>query len=297
MRSMMILVLVAFMVTAGIGGCAMGIESRGEHGAERGTASRNEHGAEDDTQDNVQAGEPGGEEAGALLTLDETYDTVRKGTRLIMSYHAPDNTFVGTVENTTGEALSQVRVEVHLSNGVELGPTTPVDLLPGQVIEVSLRATTEAFDGWTPHAEVGGAAGEHGAEDDTQDNVQAGELGGEEAGALLTLDETYDTVRKGTRLIMSYHAPDNTFVGTVENTTGEALSQVRVEVHLSNGVELGPTTPVDLLPGQVIEVSLRATTEAFDGWTPHAEVGGAAGEHGAGSESESEGEHGESGGG
>ena len=104
----------------------------------------------------------GQEESGTQLMLDETYDTVRKGVRLIMNYNAQTNIFEGTVENTTGETLQQVRVEVHLSNGVELGPTPSVDLAPGEKKDVQLTATGKDFDGWTPHAEVG--AGEHSGE-------------------------------------------------------------------------------------------------------------------------------------
>lgn len=126
---------------------------------------------------------------------------------------------------------------------------------------------------------------------------------GEEPGTVLALNETYDVVRKGARLILAYDAPSNSFIGTVENTTGDTLPQVRVEVHLSSGTELGPTTPVDLAPSETIDVTLPATSQAFDGWTPHAEVGagdsGVADNHGEGSEGseggESGGEHGEGG--
>ena len=109
---------------------------------------------------------------------------------------------------------------------------------------------------------------------------------GEESNAELTLDENYDQVRNGVRLIMTYDAQDNSFKGTVENTTDETLKQVRVEVHLSNGTELGPTVPVDLGPGAKIRVELAATSEGFDRWTAHPEVG--SGEHGTGGE---DGEH------
>jgi len=116
----------------------------------------------------------------------------------------------------------------------------------------------------------------------------------EESGDLLALDETYDFVRKGTRLILRYDAAGNAFLGTVQNTTEGVLNRVRVEVHLSNGTELGPTTPVDLAPGESVDVSLAATDEPFTGWTPHAEVG--EGEHGRGSEGgEGGGEHGSGG--
>ena len=100
-----------------------------------------------------------GEESSTELTLNETYDNVRNGARLILAYDAQSNSFKGTVENTTDETLQQVRVEVHLSNGTELGPTTPVDLQPGAQSEVELTATSKNFDGWTAHPEVG--SGEH----------------------------------------------------------------------------------------------------------------------------------------
>jgi hypothetical protein len=115
----------------------------------------------------------------------------------------------------------------------------------------------------------------------------------EESGAELALDESYDAVRNGARLILAYDAQSNSFIGTVENTTGDTLKQVRVEVHLSNGVELGPTTPTDLKPGESMDVTLTATSNGFDRWTAHPEVGeGGGGEHEGG---EGEGEHGEEG--
>ena len=101
-----------------------------------------------------------GEESSTELTLNETYDNVRNGARLILAYDAQSNSFKGTVANTTDETLTQVRVEVHLSNGIELGPTTPVDLDPGAKSEVELTATSKDFDRWTAHPEVG--RGEHG---------------------------------------------------------------------------------------------------------------------------------------
>ena len=66
----------------------------------------------------------GDEESNVELTLNDQYDKVRNGARLILNYDAQSNSFKGTVENTTNETLKRVRVEVHLSNGKELGPTT-----------------------------------------------------------------------------------------------------------------------------------------------------------------------------
>ena len=105
-------------------------------------------------EDEHHAGE-GGEESGTQLTLTETYDEVRAGARLILAYDSTANAFTGRVENTTGAPLQRVRVEVHLSNGTELGPTTPVDLAPGQAADVVLPATDQSFTSWSAHPEVG----------------------------------------------------------------------------------------------------------------------------------------------
>ena len=116
---------------------------------------------------------------------------------------------------------------------------------------------------------------------------------GEESGAQYRLDQTYDEIRAGARLILSYEAASNSFVGTVENTTSETLDNVRVEVHLSNGVELGPTPAMTVPAAETIEVILEATDEPFDTFSAHPEVGqtGEGGEH----DNESDGEHGKEG--
>jgi len=448
-----------------------GSETGGESGGEHGSGGE---GGEGGTEGAGESGASGSEEAsGATLAPDETFDAVRAGARLILAFDAASNAFTGTVENTTNSTLTRVRVEVHLSNGTELGPTSPVDLAPGQVMAINLPSTAASFTGWIAHAEVGSgggegsqsggeAGGEHGGSGEgsgsesgesggesggtspqgsdeigeaamsspiipldqtwngmlgglavsarydaatrsvhtTVQNtlaqvlcyVQAephlksgtntvGELGpdvlghlspGQEAtsniavasepnlagvtfdgyvvhmelfdcggtgpvphtggegaegsggesgggeggsesgasgseegsGATLAPDETFDAVRAGARLIMRYDAASNAFKGSVENTTNGVLTRVRVEVHLSNGVELGPTTPVDLAPGETVAIDLPSTAASFDSWIAHAEVGGggegsqsggeAGGEHG--SSGESGGEHGGSGG-
>ena len=132
-----------------------------------------------------EGGASGSEEgSGANLALDETFDAVRGGARLILNYDAASNSFTGTVENTTSNVLSNVRIEVHLSNGTELGPTTPVDMAPGQVIDVNLPATQASFAGWIAHAEVGGGGGEGSQPGGEQGGSQSGggESGGEHSG-------------------------------------------------------------------------------------------------------------------
>jgi len=117
----------------------------------------------------------------------------------------------------------------------------------------------------------------------------------EESAVQLALDETYDNIRNGAHLIMSYDAATNSFKGTATNTTNAILPQVRVEIHLSNGVELGPTTPIDLAPGEQIPIKLMAEGPTFDMWTAHPEVGPSSGGGGEGAEGSGEGgsEHGQ----
>ena len=159
------LAMIVVMLVVVISGCSSDKGAGEKHDSDSSTATRGEHdrdGAEHGGEsygEHERGGEGShseeGEESGTQLALNERYDSVRNGARLIMTYDAQSNSFNGTVENTTDETLKRVRVEVHLSNGKELGPTTPADLLPGEKINVKLTATSKDFDGWTAHPEVG----------------------------------------------------------------------------------------------------------------------------------------------
>ena len=149
-----ILATFAVMLAVIISGCSSDSGTSEKPDSDKSMESRGEH-----DRDGSEHGEEG-EESGTELALNETYDEVRNGARLILAYDAQSNSFNGTVENTTDETLKRVRVEVHLSNGKELGPTTPADLDPGEKRDIKLTATSKDFDGWTAHPEVG--SGEHG---------------------------------------------------------------------------------------------------------------------------------------
>ena len=157
----------AVMLAVMISGCSRDNGTGEEPDSGKSTENRGEH-----DRDGSEHGEEG-EESGTELALNETYDEVRNGARLILAYDAQSNSFNGTVENTTNDTLKGVRVEVHLSNGVELGPTIPSDLGPGEIMDVTIKARGGGFDGWTAHPEVGeGGGGEHG------NGVGEGEHGG-----------------------------------------------------------------------------------------------------------------------
>ena len=200
----------------------------------------------------------GGEEAGgANLGLDETFDQVRSGARLILGYDAPSNSFRGTVENTTGSVLTRVRIEVHLSNGTELGPTTPVDMAPGEVLAVDLAATPEPFTGWIPHAEVGGGeagggegsesgGGESGAEGSGESGSEGPEGGGEIGEAAMSspvtpLGRAWDGILGGLAVSARYDAATQTIHTTVRNTLSQVLCYVQAEPHMKSGSTSVPT--------------------------------------------------------
>ena len=117
-----VLALTAGVTTAVIAGCSDSstadltsttttmTESRGEHGSggEGGSESGGEHGNRGEGSEGGAAGSEEGSGANALA-LDQTFDTVRAGARLIMNYDAANNAFVGTVENTTNATLTRVR--------------------------------------------------------------------------------------------------------------------------------------------------------------------------------------------
>ena len=84
---------------------------------------------------------------------------VRNGVELIAWYDSAREVFTGTVTNTTNATVRQVRVEIHLSNGTELGPTPRVDLAAGERHAVELDAGGQNFDWWSVHIEIGSDSG------------------------------------------------------------------------------------------------------------------------------------------
>lgn len=133
------------------------------------------------------------EEAGTVYSLNQTHDEVRRGMRLVIGYDNDANAFVGKVSNTTDKTIGCVRVEVHLSNGTELGPTPRMDLAADASRTIRLDAGKESgFNGWSTHPESGcGESGEHGGEGGESDEGEGergdgerkgGERGGEHDG-------------------------------------------------------------------------------------------------------------------
>ncbi len=101
----------------------------------------------------TEASEEG--ESGTQYRLRNVASETRNGVRLSMYYDAGQERFTGTVTNTTNATVSNVRVEIHLSNGVELGPTPRINLTAGQMSSVELDASGQSFAMWSVHVELG----------------------------------------------------------------------------------------------------------------------------------------------
>ena len=302
-----------------------------QSGRREGSGGSGEHGSGGD--ESTTSSDGGGEineaaMSSPITSLGQSWNGDLGGLAVSMQYDAATQAVHGTVRNTLSQKLCYVQAEPHLKSGTktvgELGPEKLGHLNPGQEVTTSLTVASEptlagvSYDGYVIHMEVfdcsslGPAAhtGGEGTEGSRElgprgesGSESAADGGGEGSGAnTLALDETFDVVRSGARLILKYDAPSNSFKGTVENTTNGILDRVRIEVHLSNGTELGPTTPTEMAVGEVIAINIPATPPAFTGWTAHAEVGGggegsdSGAEHRAGAENdrgeESGGEHG-----
>lgn len=155
--------------------------------------------------------------------------------------------------------------------------------------EASEHAATEGGGEGAEHAEggqaregsehpEGGAGGEHegehaeGGEHEGEHGEEGHDEEGEESGVYIGASETWDAVRRGARLVLSFDSQANSFLGTVENTTEQKICDVRIEVHLDTGTELGPTATVDLPAGETTSVRLSTEGEAFGNFTAHPEM-------------------------
>ena len=211
-------------------------DSGGEHGSKReGNESSGEHSSGSDG---------GGESREAAMSspitpLGQPWIGVLGGLAVSMQYDAATQSVHGTVRNTLPQKLCYVQAEPHLKSGTktvgELGPEKLGHLNSGQEATTSSALASEpklagvSYDGYVVHMEVFDCSGPGPA-------THTGGEGAEGSGAnTLALDETFDAVRSGARLVLSYDAPSNSFKGTVENTTNGVLDRVRIEVHLSNG--------------------------------------------------------------
>ena len=100
--------------------------------------------------------EPG--EGGKQWQPHEMATVSNGGVTLTISYDSSAERFDGTMTNTTNSTVANVRVEIHLSNGTELGPTPRVNIEAGQSEDVTLNASGQTFSWYSVHVEVGSSS-------------------------------------------------------------------------------------------------------------------------------------------
>lgn len=140
------------------------------------------------------------------------------------------------------------------------------------LMPVFLILALAACDKFRSPTDVGeGAEGSGHSEGSEGGEGDGGEFG--ESGNRYNPGDTAYESRQGIDLVMSHYGPGDRFEGTITNTTGSAISNVRVEIHLSNGTELGPTPNVRLAAGEMLDVELDAAGQSFAWWSVHVEIG------------------------
>ena len=90
--------------------------------------------------------------------LTDTAWETRGGINLVLCYDEGIEVFTGTLTNTMGVGVPSVEFRVHLSNGIELGPSSGASLAPGQVLAVMLNARGQRFTAWSVRLGVGATA-------------------------------------------------------------------------------------------------------------------------------------------
>ena len=84
-------------------------------------------------------------ESGTQFSSADTAKEIRSGVELVMNYDGSRGVFTGMVTSMTNATVTKVRVEIHLSNGVELGPAPNVDLVAGETKSVELDASNQSY--------------------------------------------------------------------------------------------------------------------------------------------------------
>ena len=175
--------------------------------------------------------------------------------------------------------------EAEISEEHRTSPSEPEQRPPSESVSESDPGRDEPGHAGDEHGRESGPeregeherAGEHGGEPEHGRESEHGEEAGE-SGTRYGVSETARETRNQVELTLRFDASAKAFVGTVTNTGPDPVSQVRVEVHLSDGPELGPTPRITLAPGETSPVRLEAVGQRFEIWTTHVEIG--EGEHG-----------------
>ena len=240
------------------------------------------------------------------LAPDESFAGLLGDTEVAVRFDAAERTFTGRLRNEAEAAVCDVSAAVVLDGAVRVDRTPSGDafLLDGLTrygcAEFEFPVAEGAsFDEWVVAVETTGCSnapagtgggeesgegnegsGEHGEgecegdEGGEEGSEEGGEESGDEASPPIPLTEAYSGMIGNQTFFFAYDASTGAFRGTVENTSESVVCESRTEMHLGVGtdvIELGPTIPVDLTPGDVARIVMSAGGYALDTYTLHPE--------------------------
>ncbi|MEX2610927.1 MAG: hypothetical protein WEA24_13340 [Gemmatimonadota bacterium] len=87
-----------------------------------------------------------GNAPGTFIPVTDTWDSVRDGLHVVLSYDEGLDAFKGMITNNTSGTLCRAQVSVQLENGPDLGPSAPVDLNAGAARPVEIRVDGEPVE-------------------------------------------------------------------------------------------------------------------------------------------------------
>lgn len=277
------------------GGGGGGGEGGGEHGS----------GGEGGTVSFASNGVSLGIFESAILMPDEAYAGLLNETEIALSYDTRQGKFVGRVRNEAATAVCDVRVSAELDGYliVDQTPSGEPYALDGlrpydsNDFELSLDAGTD-FSEWVAVVETfgcssapagtGGEGGEGGGEGGNEHGgggehgggVEGGGEGGEGGGdgnedaPNIPIGDTASGTFGTAEYSFLYDMEEMAFRGTVHNPTIDFICGSKTEIHMGIGgtvVELGPTIPDNLSPGETIKVVMTAPAYMPDAYSVHPE--------------------------
>ncbi len=124
------------------------------------------------------------------LGINETYNDVRNGIRLILSYNHGSSSFVGTAENITEQILQSVSVRIILSSGSSLGPIFLTEVMSGDTRTINLSDEHQMFNWWIAHISIGGKTNESSSDA----NATSGERSAED---IHVEERNYENIHSG----------------------------------------------------------------------------------------------------
>ncbi len=90
----------------------------------------------------------------AQLLPTDVYDDTISGVHVMVKYMLDDKYFYGSLENVGDELVKGIKVGMHLSNGMDLGPTHGLDLVPGKAGSVVIDADIKEWEKWAVYVEL-----------------------------------------------------------------------------------------------------------------------------------------------